>query len=539
MQEVEIERLIDEERIKIARKDAESRASELSTEEWYKLRRLCKRDLFFLAYSVLGYTRLSVNLHGHLCKWVIDTEDKRFREELLPRGHFKSTLITIADSIRIVLPNDDNGYQVWPHCLGPESRILLAHETHTSAGNLFLGPIIGHFLSNPLLMALFPECVPDPRKQRVNKNELELPRKSIWGEPTFDTLGTGGRAQGRHYNFLKLDDLIGDKARDSKTEMQAAKDWFDNIESLFSTFKLDKFDLTGTRWAFDDLYAHAHRSYGDELTKYIRAVEETNEVTGKKETIFPEEFKGQLERLRRKPIVFNAQYLNDPSQSGTGFNPEWKQFYQYVPNTGNKKISYLNALGGEQITQYVSELDILFLIDPATVNEYGFIITGTNHRSKTFILEAVKHAWKPPEFVPFLFSKVIQYKPRTVFIEEVLFSKLYQAWLSREMSMRGTRFRIEGVQTKNKAKDQRILGLSTYFESGALVFNENHEDLIEEYKIFGNADPEQLHLLDALAQGIGRWRAPVAGFTSVDEEILVQQTRKIDPVSGYSTVKYK
>jgi hypothetical protein len=58
--------------IKQKRKEAEAQVKGLSTEDWKRLRKLCKRDLFFLATAVLGYNKLSPNLHGHMCKWLED-----------------------------------------------------------------------------------------------------------------------------------------------------------------------------------------------------------------------------------------------------------------------------------------------------------------------------------------------------------------------------------------------------------------------------------------------------------------------------------
>src|SRR4051812_46485780 len=62
-------------------------------------------------------------------------------------------------------------------------------------------------------------------------------------------MGVGGKSQGRHYDYLKLDDLIGDKARDSKAEMQTAKDWIDNIQAFFTEF-------TRARWILSERVGH-------------------------------------------------------------------------------------------------------------------------------------------------------------------------------------------------------------------------------------------------------------------------------------------
>src|SRR5678809_694340 len=120
----EVNRLTQQENIYRAQKKAEEKYSGLSTDVWNGLRRRCKTDLFFLAYAICGYSKLSVNLHGHLCAWTLRNRSARFREILLPRGHYKSTIETIVDAIRICLP-DDVGDQPWPENLGPNCRLLL------------------------------------------------------------------------------------------------------------------------------------------------------------------------------------------------------------------------------------------------------------------------------------------------------------------------------------------------------------------------------------------------------------------------------
>src|SRR5690606_27120848 len=201
-----IYKLSREDSITQARKLGDSKLHTLNQTQVDQLRYKAKNDLFFLATGILGYNKLSVDLHGSVCAWMMRNRNARFRELLLARGHYKTTLWTIADGIRLALPGD-NG--IWPESLGTEIRILLAHEAKLKAEQ-FLVAIAGHFLSNPLLMALFPEVVPSPRIHRINKSELELPRQGIWPEATYSTMGTGGRSQGLHFNYLKLDDLIGD-----------------------------------------------------------------------------------------------------------------------------------------------------------------------------------------------------------------------------------------------------------------------------------------------------------------------------------------
>lgn len=515
-----LDELLDEKNITKARNEADKQMSVLSTDEWKYLRRRAKHDLFFLSTGVLGYKKLSVNLHGNLSTWLQGTDNEQFREILLPRGHYKSTVITIADSVRIVLP-DDGFDSPWPRNLGTNCRLAIGHEVAEEAGR-FLGSITAHFLSNPILMGLFPECVPTPRKHRINSSQLELPRDEIWNEPTIDTFGVGARSQGRHYNFLKLDDLFGDKARDSAAERRATYDWFDNIQAFFSTFSKDHFDLVGTRWAFDDLYSHAEHLYGDALKKYVRGVEETNEA-GERVTIFPEEFPiEKLHILKKNPKIFSAQYANDPKEGATEFDQSWKRFYEW---DGEHRVRVHGTLVNVR-----DGTDNVILIDPAMTGKAGYVVTAMDDKERVFILKAKKHNWKPPELVNELFLDVMRWQPRLVVIEAVLFSELFQHWIIREQAARGIRFRIEPARTRQRSKESRVRGLSNYLSAGQIFFHASQADLLEEYDAFGATS--DYHILDALAYGPEFWKK--GGYINRAGQIAQTMMEGRDLQTGYS-----
>lgn len=482
------ESLLDVAQLEINKKKADETQARFTKERWRELRRLAKTNLFFLSTGVLDYDRLSVDLHGHMCEWEAATATQfRFREWLLPRGHFKSTIITIAHSIQLALP-DDVGDQPWPGNLGPKIRILIAHEVGEKASD-YLFEITSHFMSNPTLMALFPECVPVPKKQRINKTELSLPYEGKqWKEATFDTMGVGGKTQGAHYNFLKLDDLIGDKARDSESEMMKAKNWLDNIQSFFSLFKADKFDLVGTRWANDDIYDHMEERYGKLMRVYRRKVEEKDPKTGELKPIFPEEFDAtSLAVLKKNRKVFSAQYENDPDSGNRKFHEEWLRYYTWVDpkriSITHKVPNEHSKLVGTMRTRviHLDDCNISFLYDPAVSGTSGFNVIATDEYSNNFVLEAIQQEWEPPDFVSFLFNKVLQYRPRVVGIEEVLFSSLYKHWIESEMRLRGIRFTIQELDAKQKEKPIRVLGLSPYFEASKIWYNETRYSKMEEH----------------------------------------------------------
>ncbi len=496
-----------------AQRAAERKYDQLTTEEVSHLRWRCKTDRLFLA-TLLGYDRFAVNLHGHLFAWMARTAWEQFRMVLLPRGHLKTTGITI-----------------YPYSLGPEIRILLAHESQGPPGGAtrFLYELSSHFVSNPRLMGLYPELVPSSRVQRMNLFELELPRQSHWSEPTFDTIGVGGRAQGRHYNFIKLDDLFGDKARDSKAEREATITWFNNIQSFLIRLGNDHIDIIGTRYSLDDMYGHAIKQYGHKLIKYIRKVEERNS-DGKLLPIFPEgDFTTDALSILRKDPKTWVQYSNDPKADFAVFDPNWKRYYNMI---GRDRVSAF--LGKQTVTCPIRDLDRVILVDPAVTETPGIVITGTDEKMRVFILETVRRKMNPNDFVNELFKLVQRWSPRTVAIEEVVFSSVYKSWIEREMSFRNFRFHITPYKPpKNKIKEERVKGLSQYFSSGQIFFGEAQADLLEEYDGFGVI--AEFHLLDALAQGLDIWRPGKLGqhfedLRKKEEELFSNR----DVMTGYS-----
>ena len=520
--------LFDSESIANAQRSAEQRYEQLPTEEIAHLRWLCKTDRMFLA-TLLGYDRFSTNLHGHLFKWLAHTAWEQFRLILLPRGHLKTTGITIVDSINAGLTVDPGTEVPYPYSLGPEIRLLLAHESHGPPGGAirFLYELSSHFLSNPRLMGLFPELVPSPRVQRMNLFELELPRQSHWSEPTYDTVGVGGRAQGRHYNFIKLDDLFGDKARDSKADRETTIEWFNNIQSCLIKLGKDHIDIIGTRYSMDDLYGHAMKLYGPKLLKYIRRVEE-RDSTGKLRPIFEEEFPPEtLSILRKSPKTW-IQYSNDPQADQPAFNSNWKRYFYFV---GRDRLTAF--LGKQHVHHSIRDLDRVILVDPAISKSPGIVVTGTDEKMRVFVLEAIERQLQPNEFVELLFKLVQRWSPRTVCIEKVVFSAVYKPWLEREMQFRNFRFHITDYNPpKHKVKEERVKGLAQYFSSGQIFFLEGQNELIYEYDNFGVI--EDYHALDALAQGPDFWRPGkqaqhFENLRKLEEDVLKDR----DVVTGY------
>lgn len=546
--------LLDEDTLTQRRETAENKYRNLTGDQIRLLRARCKTDLFFLANGPLEYTLLSESLHGHYANWLQKTWGERYRLTLLPRDHYKSTISTISESIQMALPNDV-GVQDHPYHYGPNIKLLLSHENRESASR-FLFEITQAFRAKYLMLALFPELIPSPRIQRMNKWELELPREQHHKEPTFDTIGVGGAAQGRHFHWLKLDDLVGEDARDSETVMKRVLQWFDNINSLLTRLKYDGWDLIGTRWAATDVYSHAVKMYGVDKKKSVlnayskkdrEEIEDGQLVVYARgalelsEPIFPEEFAlADLLRIRKNPKIWATQYANNPREGElTRLNPKWLKFYNVAPN------GRITVFAGESSWSVnIGALDRLILIDPGGsegdgVDEWGIVVTGTDKRMNIYVLEAYRRRMKPPEAVDLMFQLYTKWNPRLISIESVIFSAVYKYWFEQKCKDLGVYPSIHDHKRPGgrnaKTKEKYIEALSNYGAGGQLYILEGMTQLRDEWEWWPLGEND--HILDALSQGPEIWTPGKNEDFQEDVKKAMQVVEEErDLLTGYSSI---
>jgi hypothetical protein len=507
--------------------------------EFQELRLKAKTDLLFLAEGVIFPptdvvgSRSNYPVFLHLFNWLKYHEKSRNRLILLPRSHRKTTYATALDALQIALP-DDLGITPYPRNLGPDVRIAIIHETDSMASTI-LREIQNWVLSNDTLRWLFPDIIPENRLRRVNTTELELRRTAQWKEPTFSTMGVGSKAQGRHFNRLKLDDIYGTEARDSEATRKKTLQWFDELQPFLVTPKTDGFDLVGTRYDHKDVYAHAMDKFGEKLPRYIRSVVEFNETTQKYDPIFPEMFTHEsLEELKKNRKIWTSNYLNAPDfREHRELDPSWIRHFEWLDARNKTLVAFT---GVERLKRHVDELDKVLFIDPALEGDAGWVITGTDYMSNKpniFCLDAFRGAIPPDKMIPRIFNAVERWGLRAVVIEEVLFSRVYRHWLEAEMRHRNFYFRVIPAKTGQKMKDARVMGLVPFFSASQIFFHKDQEALHEEYNQFGLGS--SYHILDALAYGPENWRAAVDRGTIARRAESQQKFLNMrNPITGYT-----
>lgn len=526
------------------RREADKKRKSLSKEEVHIYRARSKRDLFFLNTAICGNLDLQPKLHGEWCGyWENVFYNYQFALGLLPRAHFKTTTKTVVDNIRIALPYTEDDRLCdeitkelpYPLNLGPNVRILIVHEVEDEASR-FLFQIASNFMSNPLLMALYPECVPERGKQVINKTALTLPRDAIYGEPTFDAKGVSAKQQGNHYNVISLDDIFGKEARKSEAESAQRRDFIDGIFGFLNNLSIDKISGVGTRYKYDDVYGFMMDKFGDSMAVYRRKVVEKDE-NGVEQIIFPERVTPvQLEIIKKNKEVYYSEWLNDPEEIGDGFNEEWWKTFEWLDST---RIAVFDQNPKNPTVVSIRDCYICIHIDPGEVSG-GFIITATDYWWRTFTLGAIPIDFPSTALVELLFSQAVKFQPHLVTIEYDAAQHLLGDWVKSEMVNRNIHFEIHPYRTKKVKKTKRIETLGQLYSAGLMFHNEKQVELKKEFDRFGKTS--DIHMLDALAQimdeGVRKRGFPPGSYGIIGMSDDSPEARGVDTETGYSIIEY-
>lgn len=178
--------------------------------------------------------------HEELCTFVMDEKTKK-KLILVPRGHLKSTLVTVGYSLLRIAQN-------------PETRILIANATYDMACS-FLGAIKKHLKDNQTFRNYYGDLATNAEKW--SENMITVPKWKPFTskkEATVTAYGMGGNLVSQHYDLIIFDDIVN-------------RDFINTSEQIEKTvlFYKDALDLLepggimlviGTRWSDEIGRAH-------------------------------------------------------------------------------------------------------------------------------------------------------------------------------------------------------------------------------------------------------------------------------------------
>lgn len=426
----------------------------------------CKTDLFYLCRYILGYEKMTENTHRELCTYAtsvlqnhedIDLEKypaldprKNLLLLLMPRGTFKSSVVTIGFTLQFLL-NEPNG------------RVLIDSETFTKAKN-FLAEIKGHLEDNEKFRMIFRAIhgvFPDDNKKnsstRWTDSQVDLAcRTQKKKEPSISCSGVDKSINGMHYDLIIADDLHSEKNVTNDEQLQGVRDHYKLCFSLLDPGK--PLIVIGTRWHMLDLYQHILDFQGDDFNVLRRSA-----YNDDGSLFFPEVLsEAELDKIRRiqGSSIFSKQYLNKPVSDETA-----------VFKMEDIGFKHWEEVRGMPINWYL-------VIDPSYSDPRGtstysdfaaFVIAGMDFQRNLYVryikrakmtyaqvIEEIFRIYTSKEFEELKIGKVLL---------EVIGTKSLSFELANEQRRKNTWLPITEIKFQAKSKEERIRGLAPFYEN--------------------------------------------------------------------------
>jgi predicted phage terminase large subunit-like protein len=446
-------------------------------------------NLYFLATEILGYKDLGI-MHKPLCDVVasvnplfnaihegkksydlksirfkfqrdaVPTDYQRFFEYddtsmqrlfLMFRGSFKTTIITIAHTIQLML-------------IYPDIRILICSHKKEEGSQEILGAIKRHFISNPRLRELFPEYCPQATKagsmEWGTSERVLLPNRSpgvAFPEATIEIAGATTDVTGRHYDIIKADDLVTKDSVTNDSMLQKTRQMFSLLKFLFNQPEWGLLDVVGTPYHFNDLYANLRR-----VKKMTRVIIPATHP-GSNIPTFPERFSVDgLETIKNDPVMgsyeYHCQYLLNPvPPDDQTFRPEWFDRLGFYFPPGKAP---------ENLKKYV-------FVDPANKrrksSDYtAIVVLGIDADGMIYLLQAVRDKLSVEDRTNLAIEICKRHDLKKMYYETIGFQDTDRYIILQKCQEQKYYIAVEEVKSMNVSKEDRIRGLQPLYEKGRI-----------------------------------------------------------------------
>ena len=407
---------------------------------------LCKRDLKFLCEQFLGYKDWD-KVHDDLEKFL--KRPARKKALLLPRGHLKSTFVTIAFTIQQILRN-------------PNVRVLIANGVW-DISRTFLREIKAQ-LENSQLKYMFGEFV----SFKWNEDMVVVKQRTkALKEPTVQTTGVEAETTGGHYDLIVLDDLTGLQNSQTPEQREKTKRFRRSMLNLLEPGGL--LVEIGTRWHLDDTFSvifENEMKYYDVMVKKV--------VEGGK-VIFPKHFARKFDPVRKDWVAVEDATCMDYIEHLKKSMPLDEFLSQYE----NNPISSENQLFKPEMFKYWNQrpeglyvgMAVDFALSESKQSDRTAIVTlGMDSKYNLYVLDYIAmRSRSPQEIINAIFNERSKWKPVVVGMEVNGFQRALKLACEEEMRRRRDYFSIEEIRTgPEKSKETRIKSLEPFYRNGAV-----------------------------------------------------------------------
>jgi len=430
-------------------------------------------DFYYFAKYILGYKDMEEEPHQDLCNFLFGGKKKKLI--MMPRGTFKSSVVTIA-------------YSIYRVVLNPNIRILIASENYGNAQK-FLSEIKGHLTRNEYFRTLYGQF--DIKQDDGNWNLTSITvskRTKNQKEPTISTAGVDVTKVGMHYDLIIADDPVSQSNVTTKEAIDKVYQWYQLLLSLLDPGR--ELIIIGTRWDYGDLYGTLQEEpHKDLFDIHIKKAEW--EENGVMKYLFPQRLdKNFLDEQKKLQgiYIFSCQYQNDPvpHESAT-FKQEYFRYYIDADMKSTDLAKYM-------------------CVDPAiSLSEHAdftvFIVVGVDEKNNLYILHIDRGKYTPSQIVNKFMQKAKTYGTISNGLETNAYQKTLKYQLNDKMREMGEYYNITELKmNQNIQKEFRIRGLEPRYEQGTIYHRRNDLGIIElEYELLHFPKAKHDDIADALA----------------------------------------
>lgn len=360
-------------------------------------RELCRTDLFFLLWAILGRDDVFNQWILERCREVQENPDGYL--DLWAREHYKSTIISFALSIQDILSS--HGENPDPKWNGREVTIGIFSVTRPIAKGL-LRQIKQEFETNQRLKALFPDILySDPKTQSPKWSEddgIVVKRKGNPKESTVEAWGiVDGQPTSKHFFICLYDDLVTEKSVTTPEMIEKTSSQWEMSINLGT--EGGKRRYAGTIYHFNDTYQLIKRR-GAAIPR-VHACTEDGTPSGK--PVLKSEAEIAMKYRAMGAYTFGTQMLLNPKSDSTmGFKRADVRYHE--------------------VTSWAS-MNVYLIVDPASgkkkTNDYTVMkVIATADDNNYYLLDMIRDRLSLTERAAKLFELHKKYKPLAVGYEQ-------------------------------------------------------------------------------------------------------------------------
>jgi len=394
---------------------------------------------------------------------VFENESIRRIAIAAPRGHAKTT---ITDTV----------YAAWSILHSKAKFVLLISDTY-SQSVMFLDSLKAEFESNDKIRSLYGNL----KTNRWSEGQIILSTGVM-----VKALGANMKVRGLKYrqhrpDLVIIDDLENEELVENAERRAKLQRWFNGalLPSLADNARLV---IIGTVLHYDSLLykiVSTDELYPDFYRKIYQAIKDN-------QALWPEHLNlSQLEQIKQDYIkrgegyTFYQEYQNDPvSDENRKFKLEKIKYYD------NEQLQF------KSVANFIA-IDRAYSLEK-TADFTGIVVVSVTSENIWYIRLAERFKGTEDELITKIFDLKNYFNPVRIGIEQKAYEYTIRPNLDKRMREANSFFEVVELKDLGKEKNKRIEGLLPRFNTGSVLFQKDHTDLIDELIRFPRAPYDDL-----------------------------------------------